>query len=234
MAFKPPISGLLLITLVILHPSLAETAPKSRMTLFYRTVNWCVTGRDEPELHMFPYSQFVPILRRTDRFTQDNPAVRYHLDFYEILTSQRDLGQNGTLFKTVHVTFRAEIRQDRHLNTVERWDPLPLEGLIIQANHNPGTIGLPTGQFFPIKGDEVTCLDCDTRFWSRSIPCRKRVNFAMEVRNPVYFERIRKPYLPFSHRLHQILYYCIPLYFSIQQCSCSTTSCLRSMVPRIF
>src|SRR3989442_1122812 len=73
----------------------------------YREVNWCVTGKDEPELHEWPFSQFAYLLRRTNRFKHDN-NVRYDLRFYDIVTSQRDVGLHGRLYKTMHVVLKAE------------------------------------------------------------------------------------------------------------------------------
>jgi len=139
----------------------------------YRTVNWCVTGRDEPGLHKWPFNQFIPIIRRTNRFVDSTDEFRYYLKFREITTHQTDVGRRGGLFKSIHVIFNAEKRSNRSLSVYEKWEPFPLEGLLIQANHNPETLGLPTGQFFEMDGP-VVCQDCNATFWGIPLPCRKR------------------------------------------------------------
>lgn len=170
----------------------------------YREVNWCVTGKDEPELHEWPFSQFAYLLRRTNRFKHD-PHVRYDLRFYDIVTSQKDVGIDGRLYKTMHVVLKAEKKRDPRTTVNEIWEPMPIEGLVIQANANPYSIAIPTGQFFPsggyTRGDpnayqtaEIHCMDCPHKLWARSIVCRKRAKIHVEHPTLMAWHHLQKSY----------------------------------------
>lgn len=175
----------LLVIGILFNCTLTTSQLTSNYHTGYRTVNWCVTGKDEPELHEWPFSQFVPLLRRTNRLREDRIKTRYDLRFYDIATIQSEVGDDGHLYKTLHVAFKV-YKRDPKKAIREAWEPLPLEGLIIQANANPYTLAVPTGQFFP-PGDyidpsnaEVHCKDCPQHLWARSIMCRKRAKIHME------------------------------------------------------
>ncbi|ODN00620.1 hypothetical protein Ocin01_06053 [Orchesella cincta] len=187
--------GILLLLYISEWLLLATSQPRANYHIGYRKVNWCVTGRDEPELHEFPYSQFVPLLRRTNRLKLDS-HIRYDLRFFDITTTQNDVGLGGRLFKTTHVVFKAEQLKDPEKTTKQVWEPMEIEGLVIQANSNPYTLALPTGQFFRPGADkdhigekdgeldvEIHCEDCDNLYWAGTIMCRKRAITQVEHPN---------------------------------------------------
>jgi len=59
----------------------------------YRIVNWCVTGRDEPQLHEWPFNQFVPLIKRNRRYkTVDPDNNRYRLEIKEVYSRMPWIG----------------------------------------------------------------------------------------------------------------------------------------------
>jgi hypothetical protein len=89
----------------------------------------------------------------------------------------------GRLYKTVHITFKAEERRKRSRGIYEKWEPQKIEGVLIQANHNPFGVGLPTGEFFD---EDITCFDCGGDHFVEIIPCRKRPSVEVMVSLSVY------------------------------------------------
>lgn len=177
----------------------------------YRKVNWCVTGKDEPELHLWPFTQFNWYLRRA--FYRRHAAhFRYSLSFFDIYTEQKHTGLDGRLYKTMHAVFKAEKRGKITESLEENWEPLPLEGVVIQANSNPFTMGLPTGQFFEPGNThtnksywlhEVNCADCHLpELWAKPIACRKRAKIHIEHPTIMGWHHLQPP-ANVSHKMRE-------------------------------